>query len=260
MGVPELDPRAIARLISGATEGEWRRISQLLKVQTRGEAARAVRDDWMAAAAVNEIFDDAEAPDVQRNRRKETKVRTDAELGKVLYSKQAEDLVKDEQEEQEEAPERQPMAQGAEADKKIAEALYGKPWNPRYPKLDAASHRVEDIIRDVDGRIMLRGWADGKVENLVAENASLLAHADLSGMQLPPLPNGDLREADLRGTKLGNLQRADIRGIVVDETTDISEADFAWTKMTTEDFERLKGCRGFDTARNLARPAIQGLK
>jgi hypothetical protein len=149
---------------------------------------------------------------------------------------------------------RERMKQGAESDKRIGAALYGGPWPPRYSKLDAASNRLEDFVRDADGRIMLLGWCDGKTENLVAQNSRMPSHADLSGMALPPLDGGDLREADLRGAKLGSLQRADIRGLRVDKTTDISEANFAWAKMTVEDFDALTKCKGFETARNLGRP------
>ena len=148
-----------------------------------------------------------------------------------------------------------PLKQGPESDQRIGEALY-PPHNDNYPRTDAAG-QPEAILRDVDGRIALRGFTDGRSEALAAQYPTALSNMDLRDLELPELPGADLRGADLQGATLGNLQRADIRGIKVSPETDIGQADFTLARLRTEDFEALKQCKGWQTARGLGRPLVE---
>jgi len=145
-----------------------------------------------------------------------------------------------------------PLKQGPESDQRIGEALY-PPHNDNYPRTDAAG-QPEAILRDVDGRIALRGFTDGRPEALAAQYPTALCNVDLRDLVLGDLSGGDLRGANLEGATLGNLSRADIRGIRVSAETDIGQADFTMCRLRTEDFEALKQCIGFDKARGLGRP------
>ena len=171
--------------------------------------------------------------------------KTDAELARDLYGQA--------QEEQPAEPEEAKEPPKARTDQELGEVLYGKPNNPRYPKMDT-NGTVEDIVRDIDGRIMLRGFVDGHPERLLSWHPNALAHADIHEMKLPDLPGADLREANAKGAVLGDVSGADLRGLQVDSETDISNANFAGAKIDTETFEALTRCRGFETARALGRP------
>ena len=183
-------------------------------------------------------------------------MKSDAEIAKALYGRdEPEEEVTDQVAEATEEAEKE--APKARTDAELAEVLYGPPHDPRYPKIDT-NGTVEDIVRDIDGRILLRGFVDGRPEALLSRNPGLLSHADLHGMQLPDLPKADLREANARGATLGDVSGADLRGIDVDSNTDIGNANFAGAKIDSETYNRLTQCKGFRTARALGRPLRSG--
>ncbi len=181
----------------------------------------------------------------------------DAGIAKALYSEREPKPAADPAEKRE-APvpiERKPPSKGPRADAELSVALYGEPQDENYAKVDT-NGRVENLLRDVDGRIMFRSF-DSR-ESLISMYPTALSNADLRNTVLPGLPDGDLRGADLRGATIRDIRGCDLRGAILDSSTDISGADFDRTKLDTETFEMLTRCKGFKQAKRLGRPLKAG--
>ena len=180
------------------------------------------------------------------------------EIARTLYGKEAEEelveQVDDTGKPEETAPgERREISKGPRADAELSAALYGEPQDENYAKVDTNGN-VENLVRDVDGRIMFRSFHQTR-ESLIGSNPYALTNADLRNTVLPNLPDGDLRGADLRGATLKDVRGCDLRGAILDSTTDISQGDFAGCRIDTETFEALTRCRGFKSgAKRLGRP------
>lgn len=152
--------------------------------------------------------------------------------------------------------EREPPVTGPRSNEELGEALYGPAQDENYAKIDGQGN-LENIVRDVDGRIRFRSF-DNSRESQISTNPKALVNSDLRGMIIPDIPDGDLRGADLRGATLKDVRGCDLRGAILDGTTDISGADFDRTTLDTETFDELAKCRGFKQARRLARPLRSG--
>ena len=145
-----------------------------------------------------------------------------------------------------------PPVGGLAFEKKLQTALYGEEQDENYAKTDGQG-RIENLIRDVDSRVMFRSF-DNTRESMISQYSKALANADLRNMELPTLHEGDLRGSNCRGATLHDVRGCDLRGMLVDSSTDISQADFAGCRIDIETFDELVKCKGFKQAKRLGRP------
>ncbi len=198
--------------------------------------------------------------------------RTDEQIAALVYGDQpaAEELPQDPEVEilPEEPKERLP----ARTLDEIAENVY-PPTNPKYADVDSQGN-VSAVIREIgSGRILAQSRYGTEAE--LVGRSSPLPHADLSGIKLAgkSLDHGnfhdgslegcnckgmtatwaDLRRINAKGTSLKsvNFGFSDLRGMVVDEKTDISKANFTGAAIDQETYSALIKCRGAASAKGL---------
>lgn len=150
-------------------------------------------------------------------------------------------------------------------EQRLADTLH-PPEDRRFPDpvgKDAAPGKVKDVVRDRDGDILTQSWYGGEVgsnEKLAAAHG-LLSNADVSKMDFvaagASTAHCDLRNADARGTRFLDLGHSRLEGLIVDETTDISNCNFFGADVGPDLYQKLRGCKGFDKALNLNKPRVK---